>query len=374
MSQLDSDRRRLDRRTDHVSLADYTVPELRKALLTFLILAVILTGFLYMVSEVMVAVIAGVVAGTYLLPLQRWISGRIRDQRAAAILTIVLFTLPLCAILAYSWIEISGASSYLNENQFEVTRRLGERLRQITWLEGFDLSQRLPYWVDATADQVGAVAEAIQETIDLLLIGVAVFLFTSFYVLTDHQRLLSYVNERIPGRYRSLVDPITRNIRQVVYGVLYGTFLTQAMKSLLILVMNLAWDVPLAIVLAIASFFIGLLPIVGSWSIYTPVAIYLMLWRGDVVGGVVMLAIGFLGNTLFISTYLRPKIAAAKSRVLNFYWMFIALVTGVFTFGLMGIIIGPVLIAVLKAVLDAVVPDGLGPAEAPVRAPDAALG
>jgi predicted PurR-regulated permease PerM len=127
-------------------------------------------------------------------------------------------------------------------------------------------------------------------------------------------------------------------------------------------------------VLAIASFFIGLLPIVGSWSIYTPVAIYLMLWRGDVVGGVVMLAIGFLGNTLFISTYLRPKIAAAKSRVLNFYWMFIALVTGVFTFGLMGIIIGPVLIAVLKAVLDAVVPDSPGPAEAPVRAPDAVAG
>ena len=59
-----------------------------------------------------------------------------------------------------------------------------------------------------------------------------------------------------------------------------------------------------------------------------------------------------LFNTILISTYLRPKIAAAKAHVLNFYWMFFALVTGVYTFGLMGIIIGPVLIAVLKAVLD----------------------
>jgi predicted PurR-regulated permease PerM len=34
--------------------------------------------------------------------------------------------------------------------------------------------------------------------------------------------------------------------------------------------------------------------------------------------------------------------------------MFIALVTGVYTFGLMGIIIGPVLISVLKAGFDAI--------------------
>jgi predicted PurR-regulated permease PerM len=72
-----------------------------------------------------------------------------------------------------------------------------------------------------------------------------------------------------------------------------------------------------------------------------------------------MLLVGFVGNTIFISTYLRPKIAAAKSKVLNFYWMFIALVTGVYTFGLMGIIIGPVLIAMLKAILDSISADEL---------------
>jgi predicted PurR-regulated permease PerM len=135
---------------------------------------------------------------------------------------------------------------------------------------------------------------------------------------------------------------------------MYGTFLTQLMKSIIVLTMNLVWDVPLAIVLAIVSFFIGLLPVVGSWTIYTPVAIYLMLWRGDIVGGVLMLVTGLVLNTILISMYLRPKIAAEKSEVLNFYWMFIALVTGVYTFGLMGIIIGPVLIAVLKAIFDSV--------------------
>jgi hypothetical protein len=37
-----------------------------------------------------------------------------------------------------------------------------------------------------------------------------------------------------------------------------------------------------------------------------------------------MVVIGTLVNTVFISTYLRPKIAADRSPVLNFYWMFVA--------------------------------------------------
>ena len=67
-----------------------------------------------------------------------------------------------------------------------------------------------------------------------------------------------------------------------------------------------------------------------------------------------MVVVGTLFNTLFISMYLRPKLAAAKSRVLNFYWMFVGLVTGVYAFGLAGVLLGPLLIGLLKAVIDTV--------------------
>jgi predicted PurR-regulated permease PerM len=71
-----------------------------------------------------------------------------------------------------------------------------------------------------------------------------------------------------------------------------------------------------------------------------------------------VLSIGFFVNTLFISNYLRPKLAAQKSRVLNFYWMFVGLVTGVYTFGIAGILLGPILIGLLKAVVDTVTTSG----------------
>ena len=57
---------------------------------------------------------------------------------------------------------------------------------------------------------------------------------------------------------------------------------------------------------------------------------------------------------MYISTFLRPKIAAERSKVLNFYWMLVGLVTGVYTFGLVGILLGPILIGLLKAILDTI--------------------
>ena len=348
------DRRQTDRRNDHVSLAEYTVPEFRKAMLTIGVLLGIVIAFFYMVRHVVVAVIAGVVVAAYLIPFREWLSKRIHNRQLTAILSILLVMVPLIGILAYSWIEISGAAKYLNENSQEIVSRLSEGLRRMPFGNRFDLRDELPRWVSAAGASSAKIADELTEAIDVWTIGIAVFLFTCFYVLTEHEQISTYIKRRVPGRYRDLTQPVARNIRNVVYGVLYGTFLTQFIKSLVILAMNLVWHVPLAIVLAIASFFIGLLPVVGSWTIYAPVALYLMLWRGDYVGGAAMLLIGFLGNTLFMSMYLRPKIAAEKSEVLNFYWMFIALVTGVYTFGLLGIIIGPVLIAVLKAVLDTV--------------------
>jgi predicted PurR-regulated permease PerM len=140
----------------------------------------------------------------------------------------------------------------------------------------------------------------------------------------------------------------------VLYGAIYSTLVTQTMKSVIILAMNLAFRVPLAAPLAVVSFIIGFFPIVGSWSVYVPVAIWLAIFRNATGQALLMVVIGTVVNTVFISTYLRPKIAADRSRVLNFYWMFVALVTGVYTFGLAGILIGPILIGLLKAVVDTV--------------------
>ena len=87
---------------------------------------------------------------------------------------------------------------------------------------------------------------------------------------------------------------------------------------------------------------------------YVPVGLWLLVFRNAPVQAIGLIVFGLLVNTMYISTYLRPKIAAEKSKVLNFYWMLVGLVTGVYTFGLVGVLLGPIVIGLLKAIIDTI--------------------
>src|SRR5687767_8809388 len=142
----DADRRRSDRRGDFVSLAEYTVPELRKAFLTFSVLLVALVAFFYMVRHVIVAVIAGIVVGAYLIPFRGWLAKHIRSTRLTAIISILVVMVPMIAILTYSWLEISGAAAYLNEHDQEVVSGLSRGLDRVPFGRRINLDDQLPRW------------------------------------------------------------------------------------------------------------------------------------------------------------------------------------------------------------------------------------
>jgi predicted PurR-regulated permease PerM len=185
-------------------------------------------------------------------------------------------------------------------------------------------------------------------------IAATIFVFTAFYVLVDERRIAQYLRSKVPPRYSELVAALESNVRGVLYGAIYSTVLTQAIKSVILLALFMLFGVPLAGVLAIVSFIIGFFPIVGSWSVYVPVGLWLLVFREAPAQAIALIAIGFFVNTIYISTYLRPKIAAEKSKVLNFYWMLVGLITGVYTFGIVGVLLGPMVIGLLKAIIDTI--------------------
>jgi predicted PurR-regulated permease PerM len=242
---------------------------------------------------------------------------------------------------------------YLSAHQHEVADRTTSSLRKLVFLENMD-GEAVRKWVFRVAGLGVTLPAVFQAAIVKFSVAATIFIFTAFYILIEAENVGAYLASKIAPRYEELRRSLEVNVRGVLYGAIYSTLVTQTIKSLIILGMNLLWHVPLAAPLAVVSFIIGFFPIVGSWSVYVPVAIWLAIFRDQLGAAIAMVVIGTLVNTVFISMYLRPKIAADRSRVLNFYWMFVALVTGVYTFGLAGILIGPILIGLLKAVIDTV--------------------
>ena len=348
-----NDRRR-DERRHNSRLADLSVPEFRRIALTWLLTVIVVGLFLWMVREVLIAGVLGIVIAAYLRPLYRRIETRTGKPMGSAVMTLLLVIVPVLGALAYSYLELVDVLGYISSHQTEVAGRIDTALRRLPFLAGVDTADSVRRYVLLVSAYGTKIPEAVQEAVVQLSVAITIFLLTAAYVFTDADSIVSYVRSKVPQRYDKLREALVTNVTGVLYGAIYSTLLTQSLKTLVIFLMNVAFGVPLAAVLAILSFIIGFFPIVGSWSVYVPVAAWLLVFRDSPVRAGLMLLVGFLLNTLFISTYLRPKIAAERSGVLNFYWMFVALVTGVYTFGLAGILLGPILIGLLKAVVDTV--------------------
>jgi predicted PurR-regulated permease PerM len=347
------ERRRLERRHNS-RLSDITLPELRRMLITTGLFVIVLVLFLWMVRTVIIGTILGVVVAVYLRPVYLRLLSAVRSGPVAAALTLILLLAPVVALAIYSYTELAWVTGYVDDNREEITARIDGALNQLPFIGDANTTESVRRWVIVVSNYGTEIPGAVRDALGGVAVSATIFVFTVFYGLIDAERIAAYVRSKIPPRYDSLIRSLAVNVRGVLYGAIYSSVVTQTAKSLIVFALCLVFGVPLAGVLAILSFLIGFFPIVGSWTVYVPVAAWLAVFRDAPAQAVAMLAIGFFVNTLYISTYLRPKIAAERSKVLNFYWMLVGLVTGVYTFGLVGILLGPILIGLLKAIVDTI--------------------
>ncbi len=347
------ERRRVERRVN-ARVSDLTLPEFRRILITTILFAVVFTLFVWMVRTVIIAAILGMVAATYLRPLHERLVRVVRAVPLAALLTLALVLVPLLGLVAWSYVQLQDAIRYVAANQMEIAQRIDEALARLVFVGERVSTESVRAWVARAANYGAGLPDELREAVVGFSIASTIFLFTAFYILIDRDAIARYLRAKIPPRYQELSAALETNVRGVLYGAVYSTLVTQLLKTGVVFTLFLIFDVPLAAVLAVLAFVIGFFPVVGSWSVYVPVAAWLIIFRDAPLAALVVLVVGFVVNTLLISTYLRPKLAAERSRVLNFYWMFVGLVTGVYTFGIAGIILGPILIGMLKAIIDTV--------------------
>jgi predicted PurR-regulated permease PerM len=174
------------------------------------------------------------------------------------------------------------------------------------------------------------------------IIELAVSVLVAFFLYRDgalaaevlHRSIDSVVGERA----KHLIEVAAGTIRSVVYGVI-GTAMIQAMLALFGF-----WllSVPQPFLLATCVFVLGLFPIAGSSLVWIPVVVW-QLMTGQLIAGVVMAAYGLLiiGG---VDNFLKPYLISRGSRM-PFLLVFFGVIGGVMTFGILGIFLGPMLLA-----------------------------
>jgi predicted PurR-regulated permease PerM len=166
--------------------------------------------------------------------------------------------------------------------------------------------------------------------------------FLAFFLLRDAPELaerLAVAVERLAGqRGRHLIKVAGNTVRGVIFGIL-ATAIAQALMAGLGF-----WvaGVPGAVLLAVLTFFFAVVPF-GPPLIWIPAAVW--LFSQDKAGwGIFMLVWGLLGISS-VDNVLRPLLISQGSKM-PFALIFCGVIGGALAFGLVGVFIGPTLLAV----------------------------
>lgn len=209
------------------------------------------------------------------------------------------------------------------------------------------LSERLEAGAGEIASQSARIAAAVASGTFGALLGLFFAVLAMHLVLLNWSRMVTAtvrVSPLPPEHTRILLNEFRRVGRQTVAG----TVITGLAQGLLAAIGYWIGGVPLPIFFGIATALASLIPAVGTLLIWIPAGVYLIAIDHP-ARAVIELSWGALMVVGFSDYVIRPRMVGDEA--MPTLLVFIALFGGLEAFGLSGLILGPVLMAVAVAVL-----------------------
>jgi predicted PurR-regulated permease PerM len=210
-----------------------------------------------------------------------------------------------------------------------------------------------------------AGARVLQATTGSAL-GLLMALSTELYVLAEWPQLalrLEAVLPLDPRHTRALII----EFRDVSRAALIGTVATATIQGLLAAVGYAIAGVPAPLTWGLLTAIASLLPVVGTFLVWVPIAGY-AIWNGEIGWGVFVLVWGFVVVSVASDYVIRPRLVGKRGHG-HPLLMLVSLVGGIEVMGLAGLIVAPILMSLFVAVLR-IYERELVAGDAPVRRPD----
>jgi predicted PurR-regulated permease PerM len=188
----------------------------------------------------------------------------------------------------------------------------------------------------------GSVALGVFGT----LIGFALMIFLLFYFLRDGSSMLGHLMRLVPLE-PDRREKLERYLAEVTRAVVYGHSLTSLAQGVLVGIGFAIVHLPSPVVFGVLAALAALLPGAGTGFVLIPAVLVLAFdgrWGAAAFLAIWSLGIGVCDNVL--RPYLTRRHAAVSTLT-----VFVGVIGGVVAFGLIGLVLGPVLLSLMVALL-----------------------
>ena len=297
-------------------------------------------------------------------PVHRRLASRIRRPGLSALLScllvVVIVLLPLTLLIMAVAEELAkvvpnlpGQLSQLLTTQSSLVGRVSE------WIQrrfGVDTLRSQEFMIEQIRRTSEFLLGYFLNLVGNVLGGVvkALFVvFTMYYLFRDGEKIVSNLPAALPLK-REQGEAIIARTREVVSASVYGVVSIAAIQGLLGGLAFWILGVPSPLLWAVLMGFVCMIPIAGSFMVWLPLSIYLMI-GGHWTKAVLLIVWGaFVIST--IDNLLRPRLMRNHTR-LHELFVFFSVLGGISVFGLLGIVLGPVVLAITLGLLQTFRPE-----------------
>ena len=305
----------------------------------------------------------GTVLAFLLHPLHKRLTGVFKGRAAlsAGLLTVATPFVVLAPVSVLSVIffeQAMGLLRYLRAHPFIGFPALIARLKQHPWFGASIhwIDQYLPAgtlnvhdWIATATTGILRSAAAASGNVAFVLFGTVIsffmMLFLLFFLLRDGESYLrqSVALVPLPAERRG---SLLKYLGDVTRAVVYGSTVTAIVQGLFVAGGFAIAGLPSPMVFGVVAMITALLP-AGATVVLIPAVLYLAVqaqW-----GAALFLALWSAGLGL-VENIVRPLLTAHRAKVSTLA-VFVGAVGGVTAFGILGLILGPVLLSFIVAVI-----------------------
>lgn len=292
-------------------------------------------------------------------PVHKRLVKRIKRPSLAALisclLVILIILVPVALITLAVFKELSGALktlqvgvNYLLDPNSRMTGPILNFLGRYVDVEQLRSEEFLLARLQALSGQIAGQTLGFLGGLAGVIIQMFFVIFTMYYFFRDGDRIFETVRDALPLEHDQAENIMARTrevIDASVYGVISISIIQGTLGGLAFWVLGL----PSAIIWGVAMTFLSMVPMLGAFLVWVPAAIYLA-----VAGHWVKALLLALWGTLVIGmvdNFLRPALVGSRTR-LHELLIFFAVLGGLSVFGVLGVVLGPVVLAITLALID----------------------
>jgi len=331
----------------------------------WLALIALLAGAVYLCWQILqpflIVLLWAAVLAVVFSPVHGRITRRIGSPAAAAgistLLVVVTILVPIMfitvAVVAEARTVAQSLASHEGPWLDPQSRLVGPVLQwlsryvDVTQLQSPDfIREKLEAWSGfLAAGTVGLVGGLLSAIVQMFLV-----VFTLFYLFRDGDAIGNAVADMMPLDDTQMSDVLGRT-REVIAGSVYGVVMIAAIQGALGFFIFWVLGLPSALLWGVVMFFLSMIPSAGAFLVWAPAAVYLAA-TGAWTRAVILVVWGVLvvGS---IDNVLSPRLVG-KRTCLHELAIFFAVLGGIQVFGVLGVVLGPVVIAVTLALVEIV--------------------